>query len=296
MQKVLWDRRICLRILDKINVPTPSRLEVNRDGGPRILTPELAEHIKETTGIVLEVPEDRTGGQVIPPRAIELLDNGDTLSVDGTLLRKPFVEKPVSGEDHNICIYYPYSQGGGARKLFRKVGDKSSEWVDGLTVPRAILEEGSSYIYEQFMKVDNSEDVKAYTVGSNFCHAETRKSPVVDGLVRRNTHGKEIRYATQLTKEETSIANRIAQSFGQKVCGFDLLRADGKSYVIDVNGWSFVKENEEYYDQCANILKQMFIQEKQKKDGLLAADRHCKIFSETLPVLQNFHISMERNQ
>jgi inositol hexakisphosphate/diphosphoinositol-pentakisphosphate kinase len=282
MQKILWDRRICLRILDKINVPTPRRLEVNRDGGPTILTPDLARHLKETTGVVLAGPEDGTGGQTAPPRKVELLDDGDTLSVDGSLLRKPFVEKPTSGEDHNICIYYPKSQGGGARKLFRKIGNKSSEWVEGLIVPRAILEPDSSYIYEQFMNVDNFEDVKAYTVGPNFCHAETRKSPVVDGLVRRNTHGKEIRYITSLTKEEAAMAARIATSFGQRVCGFDLLRADGKSYVIDVNGWSFVKDNEEYYIQCANILKDMFIREKQKKDAARTAPRPSSITSPDL--------------
>ena len=267
MQKILWDRRICLRILDKSHIPSPRRLEVNRDGGPSVLTPDLARHLKETTGVVLDGPEDGTGGQSIPPRKVELLDDGDTLSVDGTLLAKPFVEKPVSGEDHNVCIYYPKSQGGGARKLFRKIGNKSSEWIDGLTVPRAILEPGSSYIYEKFMMVDNAEDVKAYTVGPNYCHAETRKSPVVDGLVRRNTHGKEIRYVTSLSKEEAVMASRIATNFGQRVCGFDLLRAEGKSYVIDVNGWSFVKDNEEYYDQCARILKEMFIREKQRQYG-----------------------------
>jgi inositol-hexakisphosphate/diphosphoinositol-pentakisphosphate 1-kinase len=267
MQKILWDRRICLMILDKINVPTPKRLEVNRDGGPSIVTPEMAQHLKETTGVVLEGPANGTGGQCRPPRKVELLDDGDTLSVDGSLLAKPFVEKPISGEDHNICIYYPKSQGGGARKLFRKIGNKSSEWVEGMTVPRAILEPDSSYIYEKFMRVDNSEDVKAYTVGPSFCHAETRKSPVVDGLVRRNTHGKEIRYVTSLSKEEAAMASRIAISFGQRVCGFDLLRAEGKSYVIDVNGWSFVKDNDEYYDQCARIMKDMFIREKRKLLG-----------------------------
>lgn len=268
MQKILWDRRICLMILDKINVPTPRRLEVNRDGGPSLLTPDTAVHLKETTGVVLAGPEDGTGGTVVPPKKVELLEDGDVLSVDGVLLRKPFVEKPISGEDHNICIYYPKSQGGGARKLFRKIGNKSSERVEGMSTPRAILEPDSSYIYEQFMNVDNAEDVKAYTVGPTFCHAETRKSPVVDGLVRRNTHGKEIRYITSLSKEESAMASRIAVSFGQRVCGFDLLRAEGKSYVIDVNGWSFVKDNDEYYIQCSKILRDMFIREKKRHLGM----------------------------
>ncbi|CZT13309.1 related to S. pombe protein Asp1p [Rhynchosporium agropyri] len=270
MQKMLWDRRICLMILDKINVPTPKRIEVNRDGGPSILTPDMARHLQDTTGVVLEGPEDGTGGQCIAPRNVELLDDGDTLSVDGQLLAKPFVEKPISGEDHNICIYFPKSMGGGARKLFRKIGNKSSEWVEDMNIPRAILEPESSYLYEKFMKVDNSEDVKAYTVGPTYCHAETRKSPVVDGLVRRNTHGKEVRYITSLSKDEAAIASRIATSFGQRVCGFDLLRAEGKSFVIDVNGWSFVKDNEEYYDQCARILKDMFIKDKQRQIGLMS--------------------------
>lgn len=121
MQKILWDRRLCLQILDAVQVRTPKRLEVNRDGGSKLLTVEMANHIKEVTGVSLE-PYDPDN--VILPRKVELLDDGDVLSVDGSLLRKPFVEKPTSGEDHNIIIYFPRSAGGGARKLFRRSGTR----------------------------------------------------------------------------------------------------------------------------------------------------------------------------
>ena len=266
MQMILWDRRLCLRILDDTKVPTPKRLEVNRDGGPRISSPQLACHVWRQTAVKLPGPDDGTGGETPPPRIVELSEDGESLRVDGETLKKPFVEKPVNGEDHNIRIYFSKASGGGGRRLFRKVGNKSSEFVPDMTIPRAITEPDKSYIYERFLNTNNSEDVKAYTVGTEFCHAETRKSPVVDGLVRRNTHGKEIRYVTELNKEEAIMAGNIAEAFGQKICGFDLLRVGGKSYVIDVNGWSFVKDNDEYYDQCATILRKMFIHEKEKRD------------------------------
>ncbi|KAK7537628.1 histidine phosphatase superfamily-domain-containing protein [Phyllosticta citricarpa] len=268
MQTVLWDRRICLRILDKLNVPTPRRVEVNRDGGPSLPSAELAHLMYEKTGVRLEGREDGTGGGLPPPKKVEMFEDNDVICVDGRKLKKPFVEKPVSGEDHNIHIYFPKASGGGGRRLFRKVNNKSSEKDETLNMPRSITDQHSSYIYEQFLRVENAEDVKAYTVGPDFCHAETRKSPVVDGIVKRNPNGKEIRYVTSLTKEEAAIASRISEGFGQRVCGFDLLRTGDKSYVIDVNGWSFVKDNNDYYDKCASILKQMFVREKQRREGM----------------------------
>ncbi|KAI2885441.1 hypothetical protein CBS147353_10488 [Aspergillus niger] len=271
MQKVLWDRRLCLKILDQMSVPTPKRLEVNRDGGPTLESPELAEHVYNLTGVKLEGPSDGTGGGALRTMNVRISDDGDSLIVDGKVFRKPFVEKPVNGEDHNIHIYFPNDQqyNGGGRRLFRKVGNKSSEYDPDLTVPRSVTETDTSYIYEQFLRVDNSEDVKAYTVGPDFCHAETRKSPVVDGLVRRNTHGKELRYITKLSRDEAAIASKISNGFGQRICGFDMLRVGEKSYVIDVNGWSFVKDNNDYYDRCAAILRDTFINEKRKLEGIL---------------------------
>ncbi|PNS17135.1 hypothetical protein CAC42_7189 [Sphaceloma murrayae] len=270
MQTVLWDRRICLSILDRLDIPTPRRVEISRDGGPRAQSSDIAERIYQKTGLrfLYEGEEPKT-----PTRMpdVKMIDDDDTIVVDGKKLTKPFVEKPTSGEDHNIYIYYPKSQGGGGRRLFRKINNKSSEKDEGLIIPRALRHPESSYIYEQFLKVDNAEDVKAYTVGPDYCHAETRKSPVVDGVVKRNPNGKEIRYVTSLTKDEMAMAARIAEGFGQRVCGFDLLRAGDKSFVIDVNGWSFVKDNNDYYDKCASIMKGMFVREKLRWESKAAA-------------------------
>lgn len=223
MQYDLQDRRVVYRILEREGIELPRFAILDRDSKD--------------------------------PSKRELIEGEDHVEVNGVIFNKPFVEKPVSAEDHNIYIYYPTSAGGGSQRLFRKIGSRSSVYS-----PESRVRKTGSFIYEDFMPTDGT-DVKVYTVGPDYAHAEARKSPALDGKVERDSEGKEVRYPVILSNAEKLIARKVCIAFKQTVCGFDLLRANGKSYVCDVNGFSFVKNSSKYYDDCAKILGNMVLRE-----------------------------------
>ncbi|KAG6610030.1 Inositol hexakisphosphate and diphosphoinositol-pentakisphosphate Kinase [Phytophthora cinnamomi] len=200
----------------------------------------------------------------------ELVEHDNYVEINGVRVNKPFVEKPADAEDHNVYIYYPTSAGGGSKRLFRKVGDRSSEFYPDVNRVRR----DGSYIYEEFLNTQGT-DVKVYTVGSSYGHAEARKSPVLDGRVVRDSAGKEVRYPVILNSTEKEMARKVCLAFHQTVCGFDLLRVRGSSYVCDVNGWSFVKNSKKYYDDCGLILHNYLVSAlRSSSTGLPLDDEH----------------------
>jgi len=122
IQVNLQDRRRVYDLLESIQVPVAKHVYLERDvpGAPCVLE-EFDEYI----------------------------------IVNGVQINKPFLEKPVDADDHNIHIYYPMSAGGGTKRLFRKVKNRSSEFYPNENELRT---EGS-YIYEEFM-VTQGTDVK----------------------------------------------------------------------------------------------------------------------------------------
>uniref|UniRef100_A0A8B9IMI9 Inositol hexakisphosphate and diphosphoinositol-pentakisphosphate kinase n=1 Tax=Anser cygnoides TaxID=8845 RepID=A0A8B9IMI9_ANSCY len=161
-------------------------------------------------------------------------------------------EKPVSVFDHPHSKYIFHNV---QSEPPGSIGSRSSVYS-----PESSVRKTGSYIYEEFMPTDGT-DVKVYTVGPDYAHAEARKSPALDGKVERDSEGKEVRYPVILNAREKLIAWKVCLAFKQTVCGFDLLRANGQSYVCDVNGFSFVKNSMKYYDDCAKILGNIIMRE-----------------------------------
>ena len=292
MQKIFWDRIKVMTMLKENNIPIPNEIIVEReeeinneeennielntsqeieemiekyyeeyDEENKPKAPPLMENVSESnksdensSSNKLDdketiITKNENGEEIIN----ELEEYDEYIVYNGKKIMKPFVEKPRNGDDHNIYIYYPMSHGGGQTRLFRKTRDLSSLYYPNINKIRR----DKSYIYEEFLQTDGF-DIKVYTVGENYAHAEARKSPSLDGIVERSK-GKEVRYPVNLNPEEKEIARKIVKIFKQNICGFDILRSKGVSYVCDVNGWSFVKGNKKYFQDCAILLRKIIL-------------------------------------
>eukprot|EP00923_Selenidium_pygospionis_P052442 GHVN01090770.1.p1 GENE.GHVN01090770.1~~GHVN01090770.1.p1 ORF type:complete len:494 (-),score=122.70 GHVN01090770.1:108-1385(-) len=122
-QRLLRSRLDVYKMLCKVGVPTPRHLIVDHEGV-------------------------RQGSR----RFEEFYDY---IIYDGFQLNKPFIEKPCDADDHNNWIYYPKNTGGGCKKLFRKVQNRSSDFYPDIWEVRR----DGVYLYEEFLPTKGT-DVK----------------------------------------------------------------------------------------------------------------------------------------
>ncbi|CAF1382892.1 unnamed protein product, partial [Didymodactylos carnosus] len=162
-----------------------------------------------------DIPQPRYGfiQQPLPDSSeivssnVAVIEQDDQIKINGEIFHKPFVEKPVNAENHEVYIYFPPAAGGGSQRLFRKIGSRSSVYTT-----RNNIRTDGPYVYEEFMPTDGT-DVKVYTVGPEYAHAEARKAPALDGKVERDEFGKEVRYPVILRADEKLISMKICLAF-----------------------------------------------------------------------------------
>jgi inositol hexakisphosphate/diphosphoinositol-pentakisphosphate kinase len=86
-QSILKDRRKVYDLLEASGIDVPRHVYLSRDG-----------YVSTGTG-------DGNG-----QRDTTVVELDDHIECNGLRIHKPFVEKPVNAEDHNISIYYPTSK------------------------------------------------------------------------------------------------------------------------------------------------------------------------------------------
>lgn len=250
MQCVMRNRAAVYNVLKSQNIPQPQTIVCDRergDGamilGDRLVVSKLKSTGTDITGArSLTCDCDRGVCEICKPSKSFGCSADDRMT-----MCKPFVEKPLNADDHNVYVYYP---GHVVRQLFRKTATASSILVESMCCLRA----RGSYIYQKFHQPYRCMDIKVYAVGDDYFYAVARKAPTVDGRVERTTDGLEIRHKILLTDQELDMCSRVSRAFRQYLIGFDILRANNQSYIIDVNGWSFVKDSREFTAYCGRRL------------------------------------------
>lgn len=109
-QHLLLDRRRVYNTLLEHGIPVPRHCVVDRDGG-RVRRSAHFRAVPRRRSISPPPPHPPAPPQVpaLAPTACadeDFEETEEAVRVGATKVSKPFVEKPVSAEDHNICIYY----------------------------------------------------------------------------------------------------------------------------------------------------------------------------------------------
>ena len=124
MQRVLMDRRRVYDLLEEAGIDVPRHVFVSRDGYKSTSELHFVVFAYACRPSLIFYYLYILGTSDSHKKAVEecqeeneFEEHDDYIVVNGVDIHKPFVEKPVDADDHNIAIYYPSSAGGGCKKL-----------------------------------------------------------------------------------------------------------------------------------------------------------------------------------
>ena len=190
-------------------------------------------------------------GIVAPPYWVlrpdqDVQEFDDHLVIDEVTLAKPFIEKPLPKSNHRLAIYYTSETGRGCTVLDKHALTRSAEYFQRENRRR----KDQDYIYQPFLQTDGL-NIRIHVVGTDYFHAVAHKSPVLN---HKKTQGRDKKYPVILTAEEKDLAMKVTKAFGQSVITFDVIRSEGKSYVIDVKPSNLVNASDPVISECARSL------------------------------------------
>ena len=88
-------------------------------------------------------------------------------------------------------------------------------------------------LVQQFIKEAEAMDIRLLVIGDRVVAAMKRQGPA--GEFRSNLHRGGLGEKVRITPQERTMAVRAARTHGRKVCGVDMLRAEGGPLVVEVN-------------------------------------------------------------
>lgn len=107
-QSVLQDRRKVYDLLEASGIDVPRHVYVSRDGYVSAATTTATTTMGDGSSSS-NSDGNGNGSNNSSSNGVQVQEFDDHISVNGIIIHKPFVEKPVNAEDHNISIYYPTS-------------------------------------------------------------------------------------------------------------------------------------------------------------------------------------------
>jgi len=205
-------------------------------------------------------------GVVAPPFWIlkpdeDVQEFDDHLIINQVTLAKPFIEKPIPKSNHRIAIYYTSETGRGCTVLDKHALTRSAEYFQRENRRRR----DQDYIYQPFFQTDGL-NIRIYAIGTDFFHAQADKSPVLN---HKKEQGRDKKYPVILTAEEKDLAVKLIKAFGQNAITFDVIRSEGKSYVVDVKSSHLVKGPDPVLAECARSLCALVLRMAKRTDPAL---------------------------